>query len=137
MTRGSSVPPSSVGATPTGEPSTSRDLKRVIHQSIRRVSGDMEKLRFNTMLAALMELSNYLGKVKDAGAVSQADWDEAVRTLLLLLAPTAPHVTEELWSRLGLPTPSTPRSGRSGTKPWPGMRKSPCSSRSMASCVTS
>jgi leucyl-tRNA synthetase len=79
-----------------------RHLKRVTHQAVRRVTDDMEKLRFNTMLAALMEYSNYLSRVKDAGAVSMGDWQEALKTLLLLLAPTAPHMTEELWSRLGL-----------------------------------
>ncbi len=83
--------------------SAARELARVCHQTIKRVSEDMEKLRFNTMLAALMELSNYLNKIKEAGSVSQADWDEALKTLLLLLAPTAPHITEEIWSRLGLP----------------------------------
>ena len=77
-------------------------LKRVIHQTIKRVSDDMEKLRFNTMLAALMEYTNYLSKARDASGVSQNTWNEAVQTLLLLLAPTAPHVAEELWARRGL-----------------------------------
>jgi leucyl-tRNA synthetase len=80
----------------------SRDLKRVTHQAIKRVTADMEKLRFNIMLAALMEYSNYLSKAKESAAVSVRDWNEALQTLLLLLAPTAPHITEELWSRLGL-----------------------------------
>jgi leucyl-tRNA synthetase len=77
------------------------DLQRVTHQTIRRVTGDLEKLRFNTMIAALMELSNYLSKVKDAGSVSDADWESAAETLLVLLAPTAPHLTEELWHLTG------------------------------------
>jgi len=74
----------------------------------------MEKLRFNTMIAALMEYSNYLAKIKDAGCVSPADWDEALKTLLLLLAPTAPHIDEEIWSRLGLPYSIH-------NQPWPQM----------------
>jgi leucyl-tRNA synthetase len=79
-----------------------KELRRASHQTIRRVSEDMDRMHFNTMLAALMEYSNYLAKVKETGSVSQTVWLEAVTSLLLLLAPSAPHFTEELWSRLGL-----------------------------------
>ena len=48
-----------------------------------------------------MEFTNYLGKVKEAGSVAAGDWRRAVETLLLLLAPTAPHLAEELWQRIG------------------------------------
>ena len=48
-----------------------------------------------------MELTNYLSKVKEAGSVTQADWKEAIDTFLLLLAPLAPHIAEELWERTG------------------------------------
>jgi leucyl-tRNA synthetase len=77
------------------------ELIRITHQTIKKASEDIERMRFNTMVAALMELSNYLGKVKETGAASKAAWEESVRTLLLLLAPTAPHITEELWERIG------------------------------------
>ena len=50
-----------------------------------------------------MELTNYLSKVWEAGSVDSATWREAIKTLLLLLAPSAPHLTEELWSRKGYP----------------------------------
>jgi len=77
------------------------ELKRNIHQTIRRVTGDIDRLRFNTMIAALMEYTNFLMKVKEAGSVPESDWKEAVDALILLLAPTAPHVTEELWDKTG------------------------------------
>jgi leucyl-tRNA synthetase len=77
------------------------ELVRVTHQTIKKATEDMERLRFNTMVAALMEFSNYLGKVKEAGDVSVAVWKESVKALLLMLAPTAPHLTEEMWERLG------------------------------------
>jgi len=80
---------------------TERELSRVTHQTIRKVTDDMERLRFNTMIATLMEFTNYLAKVKETGAVADSDWKEAVDTLLLLLAPTAPHLTEELWQQKG------------------------------------
>jgi leucyl-tRNA synthetase len=72
-----------------------------MHKTIRRVSEDIERLHFNTMLAALMEYGNYLTKIKDAASVPEEDWKEAIRTLLRLLAPTAPHFAEEIWARLG------------------------------------
>jgi leucyl-tRNA synthetase len=50
-----------------------------------------------------MELTNYLMKVKETGNISDPDWREAADTLLLLLAPTAPHLVEELWERTGHP----------------------------------
>jgi leucyl-tRNA synthetase len=78
-----------------------RDLSRITHQTIRRVTDDLERLRFNTMLAALMELTNYLARVKEEGAVDVSGWKEAIDTLLLLLAPTAPHLAEELWQQTG------------------------------------
>ncbi len=81
---------------------TKRALSRVTHQTIKRVSGDLEKLHFNTMLAALMEFTNYLAKVKEAQIVGYSQWEESINILLRLLAPTAPHLAEELWQQTGL-----------------------------------
>ena len=78
-----------------------RELSRITHQTIRKVTEDMEKLRFNTMIAALMEFTNYLAKVRETGAVASSVWEGSVDTLLLLLAPTAPHLAEELWQQIG------------------------------------
>jgi leucyl-tRNA synthetase len=77
------------------------DLIRLTHQTIKRVTEDIEKLRFNVMVAALMEFTNYLGKVKESGSVAAVVWNDSIKTLLLLLAPTAPHIAEELWQRTG------------------------------------
>ena len=76
-------------------------LARFTHRTIKKVTEDIEKIRFNTMVAALMEFTNYLGRVKEDGSVSKSAWDMAVKALLLLLAPTAPHISEELWQRSG------------------------------------
>ncbi|MDI6814604.1 MAG: class I tRNA ligase family protein, partial [Dehalococcoidales bacterium] len=78
-----------------------RELSRITHQTIRKVTEDIEKLRFNTMIAALMGFTNYLAKVKETGAITSSHWREAIDTLLLLLAPTAPHLAEELWQQTG------------------------------------
>jgi len=77
------------------------ELLRMQHQTIKKVTEDIEKIRFNTMIAALMEFSNYLGKVKETGDVSAKVWEESIKTLLLLLAPSVPHLVEELWQRCG------------------------------------
>jgi leucyl-tRNA synthetase len=78
-----------------------RELSRITHQTIRKVTNDLEKLRFNTMIAALMEFTNYLAKVRETGVVIDSAWEGSIDSLLLLLAPTTPHLAEELWQRTG------------------------------------
>jgi leucyl-tRNA synthetase len=80
-----------------------RDLRRKTHQTIRKVSEDLDGFRFNTAVAALMELNNVLVKAKDTAVYGTPAWHEAVESLLLLVAPIAPHISEELWARLDKP----------------------------------
>jgi len=80
-----------------------KELRHVTHKTIKRVSRDLERFRFNTMIAALMEFTNYLSKVREENLIERGAWQEAIDTLLLLLAPTAPHLAEELWIRSGHP----------------------------------
>ncbi len=79
------------------------ELKRTMHRAISRVSKDLEDMGFNTAIAALMETVNELYKLKTAIRYEQAPetWGWAVATLSQLLAPFAPHITEELWNQLG------------------------------------
>lgn len=90
---------------PYVQKSTSDDaekaLQRVVHQTVKKVTRDMEGFRFNTMVARLMELSNFLNDTREAGSVSTKTWGDAIESLLLLLAPSAPHLSEELWQRTG------------------------------------
>ncbi len=83
--------------------SEERELRRFTHKTIKKVNQDMEKFRFNTGLAALMEFTNYLAGLKSSRSVSSPAWQEAIDSLLLLLAPIAPHLAEELWTRTGHP----------------------------------
>jgi leucyl-tRNA synthetase len=83
----------------TGE--AEKELQRLTHQTIRKVTEDMERLHFNTMIAALMEMTNYLARVKEDGIVGLVRWQETIDNLILLLAPTAPHLAEELWQQRG------------------------------------
>jgi leucyl-tRNA synthetase len=84
-------------------PSSRRELRRATHKTVRRVTEDIERFRFNTLLAALMELTNTLMKARDGGPVDRQAWEEAIEALLLMLAPAAPHLAEELWARRGRP----------------------------------
>ncbi len=92
-----------VAPTATGEPTEAqlRDLQRQQHQTIRRVSQDLDEFAFNTMIAALMEYSNHLGQAKTTPVVTHPAWQEAIRTLILLMAPAFPYITEELWEAVG------------------------------------
>jgi leucyl-tRNA synthetase len=82
---------------------STRALRRATHKTIQQVTADIEAFRFNTLIARLMELSTALQKARDAGAVDQAAWDEAVDSALLMMAPLAPHIAEELWECRGRP----------------------------------
>ena len=85
----------------TRSDATEELLTRRVHQSIKRVTDDYAGFRFNTAVAALMELANALEEhLRGAGARGPA-WDFAVRALVLLLNPMAPHLGEELWAQLG------------------------------------
>jgi leucyl-tRNA synthetase len=75
-------------------------MRAVAHRTLRDVTEDFEGFRWNTMVAKLMELSNLLSRYRGTSVAGLPEWDEAVRLMLLMLSPAAPHVTEELWSRL-------------------------------------
>ncbi len=78
----------------TEETGFSAELETRMHQTIKKVSGDYENLKYNTGIAALMSLINDFYR---AGRVTRDEF----KTLLLLLNPVAPHITEELWETMG------------------------------------
>ena len=89
---------------PDGLPEQARELRRKVHQTIQRVTRDVEeRIQLNTAVAALMELVNEIYRVEAqlASGAGQEALREALETLLLLLNPFTPHVCEELWARLG------------------------------------
>ncbi len=90
------------------EPAGARDgnVDGVVHRTIKKVTEDLGDYHFNTAVAAMMELANTL---QHASGTSR---NEGVATLILLLAPFAPHITEELWRRRG-------GAGSIHQQPWP------------------
>ncbi|RKI90009.1 leucine--tRNA ligase [Parablautia intestinalis] len=78
----------------TGDDAYSKDLEVKMHQTIKKVSNDFESLKYNTAIAAMMALINEFYK---KNAVTNGEF----KTLLTLLNPVAPHITEEIWQRMG------------------------------------
>jgi leucyl-tRNA synthetase len=88
----------STGALTVTDDPAPDELRRQLHRTIAGVRDDMDGLRFNTAVAKLIELNNALGPVvRDTGGAPR----EVAEALVLMLAPLAPHVAEELWSRFG------------------------------------
>jgi leucyl-tRNA synthetase len=72
---------------------------RPMHRAIKRVTEELEKYQYHTAIAGLMEFGNWIGASRDGFTAEQRE--EALRTLVLMLAPFAPFLTEELWEQLG------------------------------------
>jgi len=78
------------------------EITAATHKTIKRVSHDLLRMDFNTAIAAMMSLVNDLYKFKAEHPVSKSDgWRFALENLTLLLAPFAPHITEEVWHSMG------------------------------------
>ena len=93
-------------------PDVEAELRRRVHKTIRKVTEDIEAHKFNTMIAALMEFTNFLIEIRKDQVRHSDAWREALDTLLVLLAPSACFATEELWQRLG-------REGSVHAQAWP------------------
>jgi leucyl-tRNA synthetase len=88
----------------TASEEVKKNLRRRVHQTLKRVTHDFENFEFNTVVSSLMELLNEMYKAREAGAVGTPEWKEAQEIYLKMLAPVAPHITEELWTnQLGKP----------------------------------
>jgi leucyl-tRNA synthetase len=79
-----------------GDVEANRDTDRLLHQTIKKVTEDLDAMRFNTAISAMMEFSNYLTK-------QEVRPRRVLESFVLLLSPFAPHLAEELWMTLGHP----------------------------------
>ena len=82
----------------TAEEGYSAKLNSLMHETVKKVSEDYEKMKYNTAIAAMMTLVN---EMFQQGSVTRGE----LRTLLLLLNPVAPHITEEMWQNQGFGAP--------------------------------
>jgi leucyl-tRNA synthetase len=79
------------------EPGIERDLRRKVHQTLKKITRDFETFEFNTIVSSLMELLNFMYLAREKGAYATPAWDEAVSIYLRMMAPVTPHIAEELW----------------------------------------
>ena len=81
---------------------TAQELLRLTHLTIKKVTRDIEDEKFNTAVASMMEMVNGLYKIKESQEIDMLDeWRFALESLIQILAPFAPHITEELWHEMG------------------------------------
>ncbi|HXR64510.1 MAG TPA: leucine--tRNA ligase [Ktedonobacteraceae bacterium] len=92
--------------------SESQAVERLRHKTIKRVTEEVSNLRFNTALAALMECNNALIKLQGEAVARSAAFQRTLESMMQLLAPLAPHISEELWQQ-------TDHEGSIHTTDWP------------------
>jgi leucyl-tRNA synthetase len=92
--------------------SESQAIERLRHKTIKRVTEEVSNLRFNTALAALMECNNALIKLQGEAVARSAAFQRTLESMMQLLAPLAPHISEELWQQ-------TDHEGSIHTTDWP------------------
>ncbi len=86
---------------PAANDEQAKVLRRALHQTLKKVEDDINEFAWNTVISSLMSLTNVLVRAKDSAMYPDAVWGEAMKTLLLMLAPIAPFMAEEIWARLG------------------------------------
>jgi leucyl-tRNA synthetase len=89
------------GKVSTVETRESKAIERLRNKTIKRVTEDLKNFRFNTALAALMECNNAMIKQQNTPVARSATYRKTLETMMQLLAPLAPHITEELWHLTG------------------------------------
>jgi len=90
---------------------TEKKLRKTLHQTIKKSGEDLQNFRFNTAIAAVMAFRNVLKAAPEAAGTEV--WQECLQGMLLMLAPIAPHITEELWQKI------KPGSGSVHQQAWP------------------
>ena len=92
----------SPSSSPEMDEKTTQELLRLTHSTIKKVTRDIEDEKFNTAVASMMEMVNGLYKIKESHGIDMSDeWRFALESLTQILAPFAPHITEELWREMG------------------------------------
>ncbi len=83
------------------EESEIKNLEQISNLTTKNIINDMSNFKFNTSISYLMEYTNTLQKIKQKRTISYSSWIDACKRLLIHLSPICPHITEELWNRLG------------------------------------
>jgi leucyl-tRNA synthetase len=86
---------------PGASPVASESLTRKLHETIEKVTRDVDTFHFNTAMSALMELANLMQDYLQGGGQRDEAWEAVCLGFVRMLGPFAPHMAEELWQRLG------------------------------------
>ena len=105
-----------VPETVTVKTETEKQLRKTLHQTLKKAGEDLQHFRFNTAIATVMAFRNVLKA--EAEAAGSDVWKECLEGMLLMLAPIAPHITEELWEKI------KPGSGSIHQQTWPEYEES-------------
>ncbi len=89
--------PRQAAASGDGADGLIRELRHMTHKTLQKVTEDVDAFKWNTVISALMEFNNYLIKARETAVAGTWAWDEAIDSLLLMMAPAMPHIAEELW----------------------------------------
>jgi leucyl-tRNA synthetase len=85
---------------PSADATVIRELRRKTHQTLVSVTRDYENFEFNTIISSLMELLNHMSDAHQKGAAGSDAWNEAVGIYIRMMAPTTPHIAEEMWTEV-------------------------------------
>ena len=96
----SHIDPKSFKGSPDSD--TEKDLTRLLHKTIMRVGEDIEKFKYNTAISSLMQFTNALAEEKLFEKINYDQWLGLTRNLYKMMAPIAPHLSEELWEKSGM-----------------------------------
>lgn len=82
--------------------SVNQEILSIAHKTAKKVTSDIEDEKFNTAVSSMMEAVNGYYKIKERSAIGKSEaWNYAIESLLQILSPFAPHITEELWNQMG------------------------------------
>ncbi len=99
------------------DPALRKEFRYNLAKTVRKVTEDIDSFQFNTAVAALMEFINFMASHREKAGSAAGEWDAARKDVLVLLAPMAPFIAEELWHRLGYPGETVHRAQ------WPVVRE--------------
>ena len=84
-----------------GSSISDKNLEREMHLAIKKVTGDLDRFKYNTAISSLMEYTTQISEQHRQGQVSVNVWTTALDNLLIMMSPIVPHLTEELWESIG------------------------------------
>jgi leucyl-tRNA synthetase len=94
--------PSGGGGAGIPDPGMVRELRFQTAKTVKKVTQDVDAFQFNTAVASLMEMVNFMSAGRSLSVTAPGEWRRSIRDMLVLLAPMTPFISEELWRRTGL-----------------------------------